>query len=66
MGRESARQSGQLRGLEKIRDPEYTDEQYAAELNRIRERFSPLVEFCKTRESPCESAQIMGRFQTAF
>ena len=28
---------------------EYTDEQYAAELNRIRERFSPLVELCKTR-----------------
>jgi (E)-4-hydroxy-3-methylbut-2-enyl-diphosphate synthase len=29
---------------------EYSDEQYAAELNRIRERFSPLVELCKTRE----------------
>jgi (E)-4-hydroxy-3-methylbut-2-enyl-diphosphate synthase len=28
---------------------EYTDEQYTAELNRIRGRFSPLVEFCKTR-----------------
>ena len=28
---------------------EYTDEQYAAELNRIRGRFSPLVELCKTR-----------------
>ncbi len=28
---------------------EYTDEQYAAELQRIRERFSPLVELCKTR-----------------
>src|ERR1043166_1517418 len=28
---------------------EYTHEQYAAELGRIRERFSPLVEFCKTR-----------------
>jgi (E)-4-hydroxy-3-methylbut-2-enyl-diphosphate synthase len=26
---------------------EYTDEQYAAELNRIRDRFSPLVELCK-------------------
>jgi len=26
---------------------EYTDEQYAAELGRIRERFTPLVEFCK-------------------
>jgi (E)-4-hydroxy-3-methylbut-2-enyl-diphosphate synthase len=28
---------------------EYTDEQYTAELNRIRERFSPLVALCKTR-----------------
>jgi (E)-4-hydroxy-3-methylbut-2-enyl-diphosphate synthase len=28
---------------------EYTDQQYAAELNRISERFSPLVELCKTR-----------------
>jgi (E)-4-hydroxy-3-methylbut-2-enyl-diphosphate synthase len=28
---------------------EYTGEQYEAELNRIRERFSPLVELCKTR-----------------
>jgi (E)-4-hydroxy-3-methylbut-2-enyl-diphosphate synthase len=28
---------------------EYTDEQYAAELNRIRERFSPLVELCQQR-----------------
>jgi len=28
---------------------EYTDEQYAAELSRIRERFTPLVELCKKR-----------------
>ena len=28
---------------------EYTDEQYADELTRIRERFSPLVELCKRR-----------------
>jgi len=28
---------------------EYSDEQYAAELNRIRERFTPLVELCKKR-----------------
>src|SRR5437660_424530 len=28
---------------------EYTDEQYAAELSRIRERFAPLVDLCKTR-----------------
>src|SRR6266446_3949711 len=28
---------------------EYSDEQYAGELNRIRERFTPLVELCKKR-----------------
>src|SRR5215471_9459313 len=28
---------------------EYTDEQYAGELNRIRERFAPLVDLCKKR-----------------
>jgi (E)-4-hydroxy-3-methylbut-2-enyl-diphosphate synthase len=28
---------------------EYTDEQYSSELNRIRERFAPLVELCKKR-----------------
>src|SRR6266478_5513249 len=28
---------------------EYTDEQYLAELNRIRERFTPLVDLCKKR-----------------
>ena len=28
---------------------EYTDEQYAAELERIRERFTPLVQLCKSR-----------------
>jgi (E)-4-hydroxy-3-methylbut-2-enyl-diphosphate synthase len=28
---------------------EYSDEQYAAELNRIRKRFSPLVDLCKQR-----------------
>ena len=28
---------------------EYTDEQYAGELNRIRERFTPLVELCQKR-----------------
>ena len=28
---------------------EYSDQQYAGELNRIRERFTPLVELCKKR-----------------
>jgi (E)-4-hydroxy-3-methylbut-2-enyl-diphosphate synthase len=29
---------------------EYTDEQYAAELSRIHERFAPLVELCRKRD----------------
>jgi (E)-4-hydroxy-3-methylbut-2-enyl-diphosphate synthase len=29
---------------------EYTDEQYAAELDRIRERFTPLVKLCQERQ----------------
>ncbi len=29
---------------------EYSDDQYAGELNRIRERFTPLVDLCKKRE----------------
>ena len=29
---------------------EYTDEQYAGELSRIRERFAPLVELCRERQ----------------
>jgi (E)-4-hydroxy-3-methylbut-2-enyl-diphosphate synthase len=29
---------------------EYSDEQYTAELNRIRERFTPLVDLCKKRD----------------
>src|SRR5439155_270018 len=35
---------------------EYTDEQYAGELNRIRERFSPLVDLCKQRVSLTEDS----------
>ena len=43
---------------------EYTDEQYAAELNRIRERFTPLVSSCaRHAESPCVLAPITGRFR---
>jgi (E)-4-hydroxy-3-methylbut-2-enyl-diphosphate synthase len=30
---------------------EYSDEQYTAELNRIRERFTPLVDLCKKRDT---------------
>ena len=37
---------------------EYTDEQYAAELERIRERFAPLVDSnARNAASPCASAR---------
>ena len=38
---------GNYADSKKFKVKEYTDEQYAAELERIRERFSPLVKFCK-------------------
>jgi (E)-4-hydroxy-3-methylbut-2-enyl-diphosphate synthase len=38
---------GNYADSKKFKIVEYTDEQYAAELERIRERFSPLVELCK-------------------
>src|SRR6187397_2736858 len=38
---------GNYADSKKFKILEYTDEQYAAELERIRERFSPLVLFCK-------------------
>ncbi len=38
---------GNYADSKKFKILEYTDEQYAAELERIRERFSPLVKFCK-------------------
>lgn len=40
---------GNYADSKKFKVIEYTDEQYAAELDRIRERFSPLVELCKAR-----------------
>lgn len=40
---------GNYADSKKFKIIEYTDEEYAAELLRIRERFSPLVEFCKSR-----------------
>lgn len=38
---------GNYADSKKFKVIEYTDEEYAAELCRIRERFSPLVEYCK-------------------
>ncbi len=38
---------GNYADSKKFKIVEYTDGQYAAELERIRERFSPLVKFCK-------------------
>ena len=40
---------GNFADSKKFAVKEYTDEQYAAELERIRERFTPLVLFCKER-----------------
>jgi (E)-4-hydroxy-3-methylbut-2-enyl-diphosphate synthase len=40
---------GNYADSKKFKIIEYTDEQYAGELTRIRQRFAPLVEFCKER-----------------
>ncbi len=40
---------GNYADSKKFKIIEYTDEQYAAELERIRQRFTPLVELCKQR-----------------
>ena len=40
---------GNFADSKKFAVKEYTDEQYAAELGRIRERFTPLVEYCQGR-----------------
>lgn len=40
---------GNYADSKKFKIIEYTDEQYVAELERIRERFTPLVELCKAR-----------------
>jgi len=40
---------GNYADSKKFKIVEYTDEQYLAELSRIRERFSPLVALCKER-----------------
>ncbi len=40
---------GNYADSKKFKIIEYTDEQYAAEIERIRERFSPLVRLCKER-----------------
>src|SRR5881394_2985725 len=40
---------GNYADSKKFKIIEYSDEQYASELTRIRQRFAPLVEFCKKR-----------------
>jgi (E)-4-hydroxy-3-methylbut-2-enyl-diphosphate synthase len=40
---------GNYADSKKFKILEYTDDQYSAELDRIRERFAPLVALCKTR-----------------
>ncbi len=45
---------------------EYTDEQYAAELARIEEKFTPLVRSCaRNSAAPCASAPTTARSATA-
>jgi (E)-4-hydroxy-3-methylbut-2-enyl-diphosphate synthase len=41
---------GNYADTKKFKIVEYTDEQYAAELERIRQRFTPLVRLCKERD----------------
>jgi|TARA_B100001971_G_scaffold214576_1_gene252723 (E)-4-hydroxy-3-methylbut-2-enyl-diphosphate synthase len=61
---------GNYADFKKFAVREYTDEQYAAELERIEERFAPLVEECKTRGRALRigtnhgslSDRIMNRF----
>ncbi len=61
---------GNYADSKKFKIVEYTDEQYAAELDRIRERFSPLVEFMRERGSAMRigtnhgslSDRIMNRY----
>src|SRR5471030_2297551 len=40
---------GNYADSKKFKILEYTDQEYSAELDRIRERFAPLVELCKSR-----------------
>jgi len=47
MGRDGSHQSGNYADSKKFAIKEYTDEQYAAELKRIEEKFTPLVLLCK-------------------
>src|SRR3977135_779156 len=42
---------GNYADSKKFKIIEYSDEQYAAELTRIRQRFAPLVELCKERHT---------------
>ena len=44
---------------------EYTDEQYAAELKRIEEKFTPLVLEAKKLKRACASARTTARCATA-
>src|SRR4051812_39583744 len=41
---------GNYADSKKFKILEYTDEQYAAEIERIRQRFAPLVQLCKERQ----------------
>ncbi len=56
---------GNFADSKKFAVKEYTDEQYAAELERIRERFTPLVRLCQERGWPSASAPTTAHSATA-
>ena len=57
---------GNYADSKKFKIVEYTDEQYAAELERIRERFTPLVRLsARSAAAPCASARTTARSATA-
>jgi (E)-4-hydroxy-3-methylbut-2-enyl-diphosphate synthase len=51
---------GNYADSKKFKIIEYSDEQYAAELDRIRERFTPLVNSARKTGVRCASARITG------
>ena len=55
---------GNYADSKKFKIIEYTDEQYAAELQRIRERFTPLVRLCSNAVLRCASGPTTARSAT--
>ena len=55
--RESPHQSRKLRGSQEFEIREYTDAQYAEELERVEATLLPLITSLKSTDAPCASAQ---------